>query len=82
MQIAGEAKQLDRLGLQVPQVALNVALQQPRHRQAVEGLAAMLDAYRKVSPSELSGCLTPRWGCCDREVAIGVDGTTDTRINR
>ncbi len=51
MQVASEAKRLDRLGLPVPQVALNAALQQPRHRQAVEGLAAMLDAYRRASAS-------------------------------
>ena len=60
-QIASEAKRLDRLGLQVPQVALNAALQQPRHRLAVEGLAAMLDAYRRAraSASALSALLTP-----------------------
>ncbi len=60
VQIASEAKRLDRLGLQVPQVALNAALQQPRHRQAVEGLATMLDDYRRASTSAsvLSGSLT------------------------
>ncbi len=32
----------------MPSVALNVALQQPRHRQAVEGIAAMLEAYHRA----------------------------------
>lgn len=39
------------MGLAVPQLALSVALQQPRHRQLLEALAAMLQSYQQVRPA-------------------------------
>jgi dynein heavy chain len=43
-----ETKYLDRMGLSIPEVALNVALQEKKYYNLVERLNAMLLSYREV----------------------------------
>jgi hypothetical protein len=43
-----ETKYLDRMGFTIPEIALNVALQQEKYHQWVEGLTNTLDHYYQV----------------------------------
>lgn len=45
-----EARYLDRMGFTIPDLVLNVALQEDKYHQCVEGITTMLDTYYKVMP--------------------------------
>ena len=53
LQLIREAKYLDRLGFPVPELAVNVALQEGRFRQQIEGLVALLE-HRRQAVAELT----------------------------
>ena len=44
-----ETRYLDRMGFVIPEVALNVALQESKFLQCTDGLSTMLESYYQVS---------------------------------
>lgn len=62
-----EAKYLDRMDLSspVPEVAVNLALQEEKFKQWLEGLHNMMDKYYEVGGPGLAlrGYVRPPWGC-------------------
>ena len=45
-----ETKCLDKMGFEVPEIALNVALQDQNFQSCIEELNNMLEHYHQVSP--------------------------------
>ena len=51
--IIRETRYLDRMTFTIPEVALNVTLQEDRYLQCVDGLTDMLERYYKVAQQHL-----------------------------
>lgn len=48
-QLIRETRYLDRMGFTIPDIALNVTLQENKYHQCLEGLNRMIDNYYQVS---------------------------------
>ncbi len=48
VQIIRETRYLDRMGFSIPEIALNIALQEAKYHQWLEGLNMMLQRFYEV----------------------------------
>lgn len=73
-QLMLEARYLDRKGFKIPDVALQVALNESKYHQYTENLATMLESYYQVRVQMLDHTLTVEEQC---ELVATVNSATD-----